>query len=275
MANGDLICNGPITRQHLEEILQNYFKTKTKLVKAEGQIISEGLGFTSDVMRVKLEWEVNEGLPLKIIAKAPKKESVAKFNKNFGGESDEKAKDASAATVLTIHENECKAYEMFKDENPIPLPKIYGFWLMANEKNHPGLIVMEDIGDRAMIAENVAEGLNFGQWQSIVETLADLHAWSLSTDKWKKNVSDVAINSSMKDFFQYLCKNASTSIKTAKEKYPDYFGHVDEEKIIEVEKLLILLQRLSKIWFSANELRSYDGQSFIASKIYARCFTSW
>jgi len=229
MANGDLICKGPITKQHLEEILQKYFKTDTKLAKAEGVVISEGLGFTSDVMRVKLEWEVKDGLPVKVIAKAPKLESIAKLMEKFGGETGQEAMDAGAAFVPIIHETECKAYEILKDEMPIPIPIIYGFWLIGKE--NPGLIVMEDLGDRSMIIENIATGLNYNQWRSIVENLADLHAWSLTTEvPWREKIADI---NSMAEFFKSFSKTSSVAIKATKEKYPDYFGHVDEEKVVQ------------------------------------------
>jgi thiamine kinase-like enzyme len=228
MATEDLICNGPVTKKHLEEILQKYFKTDNKLVKADGVVISEGLGFTSNVIRVKLEWEVKNGLPAKVIVKAPKIDCLNKVMEKVGGKQDQESMDATAAMVPAIHETECKAYEILKEERPIPIPTIYGYWLVGNE--NPGLIVMEDLGDRAMLIENVANGLNYNQWQSIVENLADLHAWSLTTETpWREKVGG---RDSWSDFIKNFGKNAAPALKSMKEKYPEYFGHVDEEKVL-------------------------------------------
>jgi len=226
----DLICSGPIKRQHLEEILQKYFKTDIKLAKATGIVISKGLGFTSDVMRVTLEWEVKDGLPTIVIAKAPKIENITALMEKFGGETGQGAIDMSAQFVPLIHETECKAYSILSQEKPLPIPEIYGYWLVGEK--HPGLIVMEDLGNRAGLINNIADGLTFNQWRSIVENLADLHAWSLTTEiPWREQVADMT---SMNEFFKSFSKTAPFAIKTTKEKYPEYFSHLNEEKIIEV-----------------------------------------
>lgn len=229
----DIICNGPITKQHVEEILQEYFKTNAKLAKATGEIISVGLGFTSDVMRVDLEWEIKNGLPKRVIVKAPKIENIAAFMEKFTGETGQEATNMSAQFVPLIHEAECKAYKILKTETPLPIPKIYGYWLIG--KTNPGVIIMEDLGERAGIVDNIATGLTFSQWRSIVENLADLHAWSMTTEiPWQKDVADIT---SLEEMFKNFGKTASYSIKLAKEKYPEYFSDLDEEKIVAVSAI--------------------------------------
>jgi len=225
----DLICTGPVKRQHLEEILQKYFKTDIKLAKAEGVVISKGLGFTSDVMRVTLEWEVKDGLPTIVIAKAPKIENITALVEKFGGETGQEAVDMSAQFVPMIHETECKAYNILANEKPLPIPEIYGYWLV--DEKHPGIIVMEDLGSRAGLISNIADGLTFNQWRSVVENLADLHAWSLTTEiPWREQVADLT---SMGEFFKGFSKTAAFSLKSTKEKHPEYFSDLNEEKIIE------------------------------------------
>lgn len=230
MAVFDLICDGPITKQHLEEILQKYFKTQTRLTKADGVIISRGLGFTSDVMRIYLEWDVKDGLPVKVIAKAPKIESIGRLNEIYVADPGQDATDMGTRIVSLIHQAECSAYEIFHVHQPIPIPKIYGYWYIDTE--HPGLLVMEDMGDKAMVVDNISTGLNLSEWQSVVEHIADLHAWSLTTDiPWRDKVADISL---MAEFFKGLNKTASTSIKIVKDKYPEFLGHVDEEKVLKV-----------------------------------------
>lgn len=226
----DLICEGPITKDHVEQILQEYFKTDIKLAKAKGVVISKGLGFTSDVMRVDLEWEVKDGLPTRVIVKAPKIENVASLMEIFTNEGGQSAAAMSAQFVPIIHQTECKAYELLLADKPLPIPKIYGSWLVG--KTNPGVIIMEDLGERAGIVDNIADGLTLKQWRSIVECLADLHAWSLTTEiPWREQVADM---SSITEFFKNMTKTASVGIKQTKEKYPEYLSILDEERILKV-----------------------------------------
>jgi thiamine kinase-like enzyme len=82
-----------------------------------------------------------------------------------------------------------------------------------------------------MIIDNIADGLNFNQWRSIVENLADLHAWSLTTEvPWREKVADM---SNMEEFFKSFTSTVAVAVKACKEKYPEYFGHVNEEKVLE------------------------------------------
>lgn len=148
----------------------------------------------------------------------------------FIGEGGQQAIDVSAQFVPLIHEAECKAYKVLTIENPLPIPKIYGYWLVG--KANPGVIIMEDLGERAGIIDNIATGLTFNQWRSIVECLADLHAWSLVTKiPWQQEVAGVE---SLEEFFKSFTKSIPYSIKLSKEKYPESFSHLDEEKILEV-----------------------------------------
>jgi len=108
-------------------------------------------------------------------------------------------------------------------------------------KDNPGLIVMEDLGDRSMLIENIADGLNINQWRSIVECLADLHAWSLTTEMpWREKIADMT---AMEGFYKTFGQSAAIGLKATKEKYPDYFGHVDEEKVLKMMDFDLLMEK--------------------------------
>lgn len=223
------ICQG-ITKRDVEEILQKYFKTSAKLVKAEGEFISKDLGVTSDVTRVELEWTANDGLPTKVIIKVPKPENFTSMMTSFLDKNRQQAEAMSSHLVPIFHATECKVYELLARDNPLPIPKVYGSRLVT--KTFPGIIVMEDLSERAGMINNITTGLTFNQWRCIAECLADLHAWSLTTDiAWRNQMPDV---NSLAEYFKGLVKSAPFAIKQIKEKYPEYFSDLDEKRILEV-----------------------------------------
>lgn len=225
----DLICGGPATKSFIERTLQEHFKTNAKLEHADGEVISKGMGFTSDVIRVHLTWSsVGESntLPSKVIVKAPKISNMTKLMENFGTPD---AASASAQFVPIAHATECRTFDLLSAHHVVPLPKIYGYSLIT-EKD-PGMIIMEDMGDRAGIIENLTDGLSVDQWRSVVETLADLHGWSLNTDEpWRETYpGPETMMAVMKGYMQ----SAPAIAKHVVEKHPE-LSSVDLEILAEV-----------------------------------------
>jgi len=131
---------------------------------------------------------------------------------------------------------------MLGDNPPLPVPKVYGCCLVTDTK--PGLIVMEDMGARAGLIDNIATGLSLNQWRNCLNCLADLHAWSMTTDvPWRDQVTDIT---TMSDFFKSFQQNAPTQIKMLKETYPEYFSHVDEENVIKEMVFENLMEKNTK-----------------------------
>lgn len=218
------LCDSPITKHHLEKIFQEYFHATAKLENVEAEIISKGMGFLSDVMRVKLKWSTENGFPSTVIVKAPKIDYVNKFIDAIGGA---KLDDDF---VVKVHQAECDAYSIIQN-CPIPIPKVYACWPITDTK--PGLVVMDDLGDHGGILPSLSDGVTFGQWRNVVMTLADLHAWSLTTDiPWKNKLG--TIEGALSKFFLGSDETSAKSLKDVKEKYPEYFGTLNEEAVLKV-----------------------------------------
>jgi len=101
---------------------------------------------------------------------------------------------------------------------------------------------MEDLGSKAMVID-LATGLNVKQWRSVVENIADLNAWSLTTETpWKEKVPDMNTMAEINIRFYNTLAN-SGSLKVCKEKYPEYFGHVDEEKVLQETDFDVMLKK--------------------------------
>lgn len=235
----ELIANSPLKKVEIEKILHEYFKTDIPLSKAEGVIISKGLGFTSDIIRINLEWKEKNGLPLKVVVKVPKTKHLASVFERLGIEANghDAASDENTTFIPLIHEKECTAYKLLLVDRPIPIPKVFGYQLVTELS--PGFIVMEDLNERAGLVDNIAADISLNQWQSMVECLADLHAWSLTTDiPWREEVEDITC---LKDVYAKCWTNQSAEIQRLKTKYPEYFAHVDEERHLEVRYLFMCI----------------------------------
>lgn len=202
------------------------------------------MGFTSEVMRVWLEWSKDEhsanvDLPEKVIVKTPMIKCLDFLVDNMMNGGQVKWGDEplnSESVVQMIHKTECDAYRILyqADPHPVPLPLIY----LIRDKD-PGVIIMEDLDDRAGIISSIAVGLNFGQWKSIAVHLARLHAWSLTTNiEWQ---SVLPGQEAMLQMFKSFVEMSKTGLKVVTEKFKEELGHIDEslyDKEITFEKLV-------------------------------------
>lgn len=219
------ICESPVTKDHLETILQLSLGTEAKLESVDGRIISKGLGFLSDVMIVNLKWNIQNGLPNKVIVKAPTLKNSKEITEQLG------APEVGDEFITAVHEVECKAYNILAKENVIPLPKIYGCWPIRD--SNPGVIVMEDLSERAGIISNIAIGLNLNQWKNVVAVLADVHAWSITTKvPWRDEIPGFE---TLLESFKTVDAMTTNGLRQAKENYPEYFSNVDVEAVAKVQ----------------------------------------
>jgi hypothetical protein len=170
-------------------------------------------------MCVDLTWENDNGLPKRVVVKAPKMDHVNKIVEDIG------APPMDEGFVSSAHKTECIAYNILSQGSPVPIPKVYGCWPIT--ETHPGLIIMEDLTDKAGLIDNLAKGLNLNQWKSIVASLADLHAWSLTTKvPWREQVCGIE---SLTVIFKGFQEMSEFGLRAAKEKYPEYFADLDEK----------------------------------------------
>jgi len=81
------------------------------------------------------------------------------------------------------------------------------------------MIVMEDMGDRGGIINNIADGLSVDQWRSVVEVLVDLHGWSLNTDvPWREMYQGPEM---MMGMMKGFLEAGPATARLAVEKYPE------------------------------------------------------
>lgn len=66
-----------------------------------------------------------------------------------------------ADTMKKFHNNECKVYEFFQTNKQtlIPLPEIYFIQQINIEENKGGIIIMEDLSEKAFTISFI-DGLN-------------------------------------------------------------------------------------------------------------------
>lgn len=225
------ICDTSVKVGLLQEFLQSHFGTDSKLIQCDGTVISKGMGFTSEVIRVELLWEpANEKLPSKAIVKAPSTNCLKLIMEQLtimdNNNNDQKKPDIATMEkmIQLIHKAEYDAYTVLQipETPPVPIPRIYGM-----RESDPSVIVLEDLGEKSAMIKNIAQGLSIDQWNSISDMLADLHGWSLTTKvPWRKYVRGCeTVMVVFKDFID----SSEQNLKTTLAKYGNQLGKIDVE----------------------------------------------
>lgn len=139
------LCGTPITGDYLAKHLKEALGPHAILRSVEGKKIAEGQGYGSNLLRLKLIWEVEDNLPQSVIVKAPTAESMQKLMETMAGtaEENEKMKEAMAKAMLAVHDNECKFYDLVGKMPPVEMPNCYVALPVMDTA--PGMIVLEDL----------------------------------------------------------------------------------------------------------------------------------
>lgn len=173
-----------LDRKMVEKWLTGYFQQPIKLKSCKPTKIGAGQGFTSTILRLALEYEIdNPVFPKSVILKTPSKSAVADTCKKFTmGNGDMKPEIESH---ILGHGTECTAYTLLGKYSPIPLPIIYA--ATKCEKSKMGIILMEDLGDKATTVGDPTHTLSLEQLYEVAEVMAEWHAWCMTTDiDWKR-----------------------------------------------------------------------------------------
>lgn len=223
--------------------LQNFLSTSSsvfrnhQLKRVEAKIIGDGQGFTSKIMRVNLEWsQIAEDTtlpPKSVIVKVIGSQAVTDMFDMDPVEVEKMKKQ-----VEQIHNIECAIYGLDEFSKTLNLPICY--FMARNTTDQPGIIILEDLGDRAaaMTPRQIGVGLNDAQLDQMIDALATLHSWSVNTTvDWRSDVPSFEGLGIMQNLFVQL---AGMYEKT-KATYPHAFDGVDEGKLkqyLNLEKYL-------------------------------------
>jgi thiamine kinase-like enzyme len=184
-----------ITADHVQLAFREYFKDdQLTLVKADGQTIAAGQGFTSYIVRVNLEWTDEEKkrhpLPKSAILKALSKDALELLFQKFDMKDDDTGRNEFMNMLGKSHKNECMIYQLFGTSGPVPLARCYTSWL--GDASRPPLLLLEDLGDRARVLGDGSASLTYDQILQLAEAQASLHAWCLTTDtEWRNKFETI------------------------------------------------------------------------------------
>jgi len=136
-------------------------------------------------------------------------------------------------------------YNVFGKDAPIPTPRIYV--ALPVTENGPGMIVMEDMSERASIPPSVLTALTYEQALIGVLTIARLHAWSLTTQiDWKTQMTTLKYQDDLQKMFS---THLPSALKVTKEKYPDQFGSTNVDELLP----LVKFDHIAKIFYEHRE----------------------
>uniref|UniRef100_A0A914UXB8 CHK kinase-like domain-containing protein n=1 Tax=Plectus sambesii TaxID=2011161 RepID=A0A914UXB8_9BILA len=188
-----------VTLQCIERRLQEVLETSATFgPKVSTEQFGYGLGFLSVMLRLKPDWqgEKTEELPKSLAVKIPSSvtmEAVSKqanIEERFKEGSTEFSMDDLLKTFTGVlhsaHASEASFYKMVnKDALKLNVPKCYlADHYGANGEN--GLLIMEDLGAIAT-TKPVYETLSVESVKTVLENLAEVHAFSLLNDQWLSN----------------------------------------------------------------------------------------
>ncbi|KAK5972132.1 CHK domain-containing protein [Trichostrongylus colubriformis] len=209
--NQDYLCDTDVSLQWLLQTLADKFN---KQFDEEPQWITERLNrprwneyATSTVLRVTFGWE-EEGLPKSVILKTPTHKELRD--------------DEEAKYHYLMFKRECNVYDWTQKYNKLPSPRIYH--IKRHTKEFSGVVVMEDIGERA-VQQDAIKGLTVEVVRDLLQQLAVLHTISMKHTTWNTTVADlppsyysslVSKYNDMVNFFEHQDIDHSRFVETAK-----------------------------------------------------------
>lgn len=228
----ETLCGTILTGSKIFELLSTSPHARInnyQLQHVEATTIGDGQGFTSKVMRIHLQWHGGgDACP------PPPKSIIVKVIGNpasdelFGSINPDEAEKMRMA-MRQIHNVECSVYDL--DELPILMNFPICYFKIRSTDQEPGIIALEDLGDRAITisTKQVGIGMNRAQLDEVLEALSTLHAWSLNTSvDWRQKLP------SYKDFpaMETWINQLPILYRKSKEAYPSVFEKFNDEKLL-------------------------------------------
>ncbi|TKR67166.1 hypothetical protein L596_023359 [Steinernema carpocapsae] len=153
--------------------------TITKFVTDD---VGKGNGYISVVLKIAIGFE-NVEKPHQVILKLPGADVI---NGAMSDNNVTSGFQVTEAMIAEVHNRECDFYQKFAPNVKIPVPKIYALVKYDIEKKQRGVLLMENLSDRAAFI-SADKSLNEEQLMNLATHLAELHSYSLSLPKeeWK------------------------------------------------------------------------------------------
>jgi len=234
------LCGTNITGNLVQSCLRERFGPQITLDRIETEIFGVNEGFTSRLMKTRLTWSEDSlkafpnELPSRVVLKTSFPEAGESMLQHMGVDVQSLEPEIQQGLLNAAelqHQNECNVYNYLTSQCPIPLVKCYAA-VPAKENVHSGLIVMEDLSDRAAVISDIGSGLNYAQCMAGVTALVDLHAWCLTTDvPWEKQFFRLEERKELVDTVLYVGA-LRPSLHLVKETY-EQFASIDIDKIME------------------------------------------
>jgi len=219
----------PITGNYVARHMKESMGPHAILRSLEAEKFASGQGYWSRLLLMKFVWEPakQDHLPVTAIAKVPTVESIQELlESKTEAEEGEKLKAMMTQVGIGMHNVECDLYNMFGPSPPVAMPKLYVALPWTDRA--PGMIILEDLSEKAAVVPSFADGLSYPQILSAVTEIARLHAWSLTTSTdWSK----MPTLEDSKQFMEGFIMPKAEGYKATKEKYPEYFGSIDVKKL--------------------------------------------
>ncbi|KFD57345.1 hypothetical protein M514_01856 [Trichuris suis] len=224
MAN-ELNVRYPKLQLELQDRLNAYWKRNAKLTSISVKAFGSNMGMVGLLFKATLEWQpADQQLPTSLVVKLPRMgtrshlvEEVEKKTEN----------DSFASNFLDVSHNvEVQVYDMFESPEfaPVPIARCFMREKMSLDTKR-GIIVLEDLSQKAVQLEDVSTSLSVGQLFSIASALADLHGWCITTEvDWKSPLADA--DNRFKNV-SHLQEMVSNGLEWMKSNYQERMIHKD------------------------------------------------
>ncbi|KAI6190414.1 hypothetical protein M3Y97_00115200 [Aphelenchoides bicaudatus] len=185
-------------------------RKESKIKCFETHLIS-GAGFLSNVLRLRVVFENGEHFPLILKATTTDK-LTALYLADETAPTVDPSEDTTTMLIVSYHNQEINFYENIGNQyKGFQLAKMYGSKRSTLHPVEHGQILLEDVSHLGMLADNRV-GLNLQQCESVIKTIANFHAYTLSLPnineilKKMPNMMD-AFEESAFDFVKSCCEN--------------------------------------------------------------------
>uniref|UniRef100_A0A5S6R0K3 CHK domain-containing protein n=1 Tax=Trichuris muris TaxID=70415 RepID=A0A5S6R0K3_TRIMR len=215
----------PKLQLELRDRLNAYWKTSSELISMSVEAFGSNMGMVALLFKATLQWQPpNKELPRSLVIKLPRigtrSQLVETIEKETGNAS-------FASEFLDVsHDVEVQLYDMFQrlEQPPMPIARCYMMEKM-NVTTKRGIIVLEDLSQKAVQLDDISTSLTVGQLFSVASAVADLHSWCLTTTTdWK---SDLANTEQKLKKFENIQSMVSSGFKWLKANYADRMVHKD------------------------------------------------
>ncbi|CDW53802.1 Protein NHR-246, isoform a [Trichuris trichiura] len=215
----ELNARYPKLQLELQERISAYWKRNAKLTSMSVKAFGSDMGMVGLLFKATLEWDpADPQLPTSLVIKLPRMGTKSNLVEQLEKETEN---DLFASNFLDVtHNVEVQVYDIFDSLEfpPVPIARCFMREKM-NLDTKRGIIVLEDLSQKAVQLEDLSTSLTVGQLHSIASALADLHSWCITTEiDWKSPFADADERIKKIDNIQPMVSNGLEWLKSNYEK---------------------------------------------------------